>query len=311
MNTPKYTPNRDRAGFTIVELIVVLAMIGLVAATLLPALASSKPNSQLFQCMNNLKQLQRAWLMYADDNADRLVNLSTYATDTSGNMLTITSTDAPWRTQISKMSVNLPPGIVVDTLPWYKFMIQMGFKEPISNLAPTQNAFGPLYPYAPNLDVVHCPADFRANLQYGAGLAWDSYSGTAYLNGELRNSGSFFSKRTQVLHPSIRFTWVENSDSRGEDLGSWEMSNYGTAAANFADALFGDPPAAFHQTSAAFPFVDGHVEAHQWQKAATVAYANDMTPTKDSGGATRIAANAPGNPDLQWIGSHYPAPGNP
>jgi len=39
---------------------------------LLPALGRAKSKAQGTQCLSNLKQLQLAWLMYADDNEDRL-----------------------------------------------------------------------------------------------------------------------------------------------------------------------------------------------------------------------------------------------
>ena len=102
---------------------------------------------------------------------------------------------------------------------------------------------------------------------------------------------------------------------RGENVGSWGMNNYGTAALNFTDAQFLDSPAAFHITSAVFNFCDGHAEGHKWMSSYTIAFGNDTTPGKDSGGTSQSNANAPPgggkNPDLQWIGSHYPGKQNP
>ena len=62
-----------RAGFTLVELLVVVAMVGLLATMLAPTMARTKPNSASFQCQNNLRQLVFAWKMYADDNHGNLV----------------------------------------------------------------------------------------------------------------------------------------------------------------------------------------------------------------------------------------------
>src|SRR3989442_16027017 len=59
--------------FTAVELLVLLAVLGLLASTLLPALAKSRPNPLAFQCLNNNRQLCAAWRMYADDNRDLIV----------------------------------------------------------------------------------------------------------------------------------------------------------------------------------------------------------------------------------------------
>jgi len=89
------------------------------------------------------------------------------------------------------------------------------------------------------------------------------------------------------------------------------MNAFGTAAANFTDARFEDSPAAFHVISADFNFADGRAEGHRWRDGTTVAFANDTTQNKDSGGATQTAANHAGNLDLQWLGSHYPGMQNP
>ena len=58
--------------FTLIELLVVLAIIALLAALLLPAPIHAKAKAQSLSCLNNLKQLQTGYQMYADANGDRL-----------------------------------------------------------------------------------------------------------------------------------------------------------------------------------------------------------------------------------------------
>lgn len=64
---------QTRRGFTLVELLVVIAIIAILAALLLPVLGAAKAKAQTTQCINNMKQLDMCWIMYAHDNNDRLV----------------------------------------------------------------------------------------------------------------------------------------------------------------------------------------------------------------------------------------------
>jgi prepilin-type N-terminal cleavage/methylation domain-containing protein len=59
-------------GFTLVELLVVIAVIGVLASLLLPALAKAKAKGHGIFCLHNLRQLQLAWIVYAHDNDDQL-----------------------------------------------------------------------------------------------------------------------------------------------------------------------------------------------------------------------------------------------
>ncbi len=56
-----------KKAFTLIELLVVIAIIAILAAMLLPALKSAREAGKKISCTNNLAQLMKAALSYADD----------------------------------------------------------------------------------------------------------------------------------------------------------------------------------------------------------------------------------------------------
>lgn len=62
---------RRRAGFTLFEILVVIAIIGILAALLFPALARVRENGRAKSCLSNMKQLGMAFQQYTQDYGRR------------------------------------------------------------------------------------------------------------------------------------------------------------------------------------------------------------------------------------------------
>lgn len=61
-----------RRAFTLIEMLVVVAILGILAALLLPVLSRAREKSYRVRCAGNLKQLGLAIQLYADDHDDQL-----------------------------------------------------------------------------------------------------------------------------------------------------------------------------------------------------------------------------------------------
>jgi prepilin-type N-terminal cleavage/methylation domain-containing protein len=278
---PFLSPSRahgERKGFTLIELLVVIAIIAILAAMLLPALGRAKLAAATANCVSNQKQLAMAWTMYCDDNQDKLVNFLQVPNGKN---------EPPWRYGIPNPAPVIPAGVSPQTRE--TMMFREGYKQ------------GALFKYAPNADIVHCPADVRWKLPVGSGYSFGSLSPVATLNGERAE----LYKRANITRPSERFLWVEENDPRGGNLGSW-MINQGTPP-NFTDAQIIDSPAVFHGIASTFSWADGHANQRKWIDGALIKHAASMDAGKYGSGPTATAAPH----DVPYLARGYPSLKNP
>lgn len=64
---------RANRAFTLIELLTVIAIIGILAAILIPVVGSVRESAKSSVCQSNLRQWHTALMLYANDNEDRLV----------------------------------------------------------------------------------------------------------------------------------------------------------------------------------------------------------------------------------------------
>ncbi len=216
--------------FTLIELMVVIAVIGIIAGLLLPALGRAKDKGRQAFCRNNLKQLTLAMVMYHGDNKDQF--------PTPGSSSKYGPQDADWI--------------------WWHY----GREVSNSSLAKYVSEFNPR--------LFTCPADSVArDLQTKGILPSDpyrySYALTSYdleenpLNDQKFNLGMasivtlekkvypFFT--SQIRNPSAKLMFVEE-DRETIDDSRWVPSGVKT---NLVSPR--------HAKKGVVAFADGHIEA--------------------------------------------------
>ena len=84
---------KKKAGFTLIELMIVIAIIAILAAILVPNFLKARAQGQLTACKSNCKNLATALEMYSSDNGGRYPAATNFALLlTGGNYLKLVPT---------------------------------------------------------------------------------------------------------------------------------------------------------------------------------------------------------------------------
>lgn len=278
LNKPRKS---GREGFTIVELLVVIALIAVLASILLPALSKARTRAQAIFSLNNTRQLSQAWLLYADDHDGK------FAYNLGG------SAARPTISQVPKTTRN-----------WVNNVMTWDLDSDNTNTATiTEASLGNYASRAVN--IYRCPSDGAlSSVQLNAG--WKarvrSYSMNAMIGdaGDLSRTGYNENNpkyaqaftASGIAEPTEIFVFIdEHPDSINDGYFLNRSDKPGVKQWN-------DLPASHHNGAAAISFVDGHSELHLWVNKSTI------RPERPSG------AGLPFNPptselaDYNWVMQH-------
>lgn len=261
-------PAKSGGAFTLVELLVVMAVISILGALLLPALSRAKNKAQQSVCGVSLGQLQLAWLNYAHDHEDRL----------PPNGLDVAQ-----------------PARVDLQLWWAQGNLDYDPANP-ENGDPSlliDRKYAVLGEYIQSATVFRCPSDRTVGTRNGKTVPRvRSYSMNSQVGAMVEClAPTPIPKGPQRLadlrNPSGRFIFIEeNPDSIGF-VSFWVDEGRGV------EAKIASYPAAYHGAGANLSFADGHVEYRRWRDERTrplVKYEKWLAETL-----------SPNNPDVAWL----------
>ncbi|HWH69338.1 MAG TPA: hypothetical protein VNT26_08120 [Candidatus Sulfotelmatobacter sp.] len=251
---------------------MVVALAGLWAMMLLPAVARTQPNTKAIQCQYNLKRLTAAWTMYASDYRSTLVPNNFSGAAAGG----------------------------ADTNNWVTGWLDWTSRPDNTNTAfLAQEHYARLAPYFNSTPTFFkCPSDnyksppflasrvrsISMNAAVGQGTGKTSYIPTLFVAAKL----------SDFVNPSPACAWVLTDEQADSINDGCLINDPGVSPGSYA---WTDLPASYHNGGGSFSFADGHTEIKKWLDPRTRA-------------PVRLTAyqifSCPGSVDYAWLVAHTP-----
>jgi prepilin-type N-terminal cleavage/methylation domain-containing protein/prepilin-type processing-associated H-X9-DG protein len=223
------------SAFTLIELLVVIAIIAILAGMLLPALSKAKQKSQGAVCLNNLRQLQVCWTMYAHDNNDEMPGGNTISFGSNAHM-------------------DVAPSWAVG--------------DAIRDTTTSNLQTGLLYQYNSSVGIYRCPGE-RATVENHTGLPRTrtyqlSCQLNSRINGKVAVSAAWNKRKTSDLSrpsPTDIFTFIDSHPAKADGTAFILLLK----EAGETEDQWATRPGEQHNRGAKVAFADGHVDHWRWR----------------------------------------------
>ena len=263
---------RRRRAFTLIELLVVIAIIAVLMAVLMPTLNRVREQGRRAVCLNHMKTLTLCWIMYADDNDDRIVN-----------------GEAHWAPAAEPEAPVPAAGPHAGERYWVGNDCASGYATGEQRPQETQMAairLGALFPYSKAEKVYRCPTGIRGEMRtystaYGMNGCFDApgtYSGNQGVR--VGRTVLMVKKRSEIVAPAPAYRLVFL------DEGRITPDSY---AIHYLVARWWDPPFVRHADGTNVAFADGHSDYWKYQGKETIEIGkqpnppHNYTPTTEDG----------------------------
>ncbi len=236
--TPLRSPATRARAFTLLEVLVVVAIIALLVAILVPSLQRAREQSKRTICLHNLRQLSMAWLQYAQAHRDRLVR------------------------GVAEPEPGVPEDRPTQRGCWVRYMGTTPATEPVDRQIRAIR-MGAIFPYAGKTqELYRCPATRKNEIRtYSTVHAMNGLEGVFtpsppdYRDWVVR-------KLDQVERPAARIVYLDDYPENWDAV--WAVNN--------TEPKWWNPLPMRHDKGTALGMADSHGEWWRWTDKRSIAF---------------------------------------